>query len=248
MLKLTLILPLLLLALNVIGQSNNKIVIDDDIQLIHLQDSIFVHITWRESDTFGRFPSNGLLVVKDGNALLVDTPMDIDKTERLCKYIRDHFKAEPSHLIIGHYHDDCLGGLPYLEKHGIKSIAHILTKAKCRELNLAEPNTTFSDSLNFDFNGVPIVCRFFGAGHSFDNITVWLPTQQVLFGGCLVKSYHSTNLGNLSDAVTNEWENTIINIIKTYPVIKTVVPGHGNFGGSELLYRTVELVQQYEQQ
>lgn len=47
---------------------------------------------------------------------------------------------------------------------------------------------SFRDSITIDFNGIPVVCKFFGGGHSFDNITVWLPSDKVLFGGCLVKS------------------------------------------------------------
>ncbi len=248
MLKSTTLVILLLFASYALGQSSNKIVIDEDIQLIQLQDSIFVHITWHEGDGFGRFPSNGLLLIKNGKVLLVDTPMDNEKTERLCDYISNKLNAIPSHLIIGHFHNDCLGGLPYLQSIGVKSIAHSLTKAKCEELNLALPGSTFKDALNFDFNGVPISCRFFGGGHSFDNITVWLPKQQILFGGCLVKTYNAQGLGNLSDAVVGEWENTINKITMEYSEVSSVIPGHGSFGGSELLDRTIELVQIHQMQ
>jgi metallo-beta-lactamase class B len=81
----------LILILGLIGlvsskaQTNEKIVIDDDIQLIHLQDSIYIHVTWHHLDNFGRFPSNGLIVIRNGQALMIDTPMDNEKTKRLTK-------------------------------------------------------------------------------------------------------------------------------------------------------------------
>jgi len=224
------------------AQTNEKIVIDDDIQLIHLQDSIFVHVTWHYLENFGRFPSNGLIVIKNGQALMIDTPMDNDKTERLTKYLKDTLSVDLIKLIIGHFHDDCMGGLGYLQSIRIESIANLMTIKKCKEIGLPTPSISFTDSLTFDFNGERIDCRYFGAGHSFDNITVWIQEKKILFGGCLIKSINSKGLGNLSDAVVNDWDMTVEKVMKEYPEIKTVIPGHGDFGGTELLTHTVQLV------
>jgi metallo-beta-lactamase class B len=226
-----------------IAKNNDKIVIDNDIQLIHLQDSIFVHVTWHHLDNFGRFPSNGLIIIKNGQALMIDTPMDNDKTERLTRYLKDSMSVDLTKLIIGHFHDDCMGGLSYLQSIGIESIANSMTVAKCKEIGLPIPSTPFTDSLTFYFNGEQIDCRFFGAGHSFDNITVWIPDKEILFGGCLIKSVDSKGLGNLSDAIVADWDMTVEKIMNKYPVIVTVIPGHGDFGGLELLTHTIELVE-----
>jgi metallo-beta-lactamase class B len=225
------------------AQTNEKIMIDNDIQLIHLQDSVYVHVTWHHLDNFGRFPSNGLIVIRNGQALMIDTPMDNDKTERLTKYLKDSMSVDLAKLIIGHFHDDCMGGLGYLQSIGIESIANSMTIEKCKEIGLPIPSTSIMDSLSFDFNGEQIDCRYFGAGHSFDNITVWIPDKEILFGGCLIKSINSRGLGNLSDAVVDDWDMTIEKVIKRYPVIRTVIPGHGNYGGVELLTHTIELVE-----
>lgn len=225
-----------------LAQTHQKIVIDNDIQLIHLQDSIFVHVTWHHLDNFGRFSSNGLIVIKNGQALMIDTPMDNDKTERLTTYLKDSMSVDLAQLIIGHFHDDCLGGLGYLQSIGIESIANSMTIEKCKEIGLPVPSTSFTDSLIFDFNGVPIDCRYFGAGHSFDNITVWIPGKKILFGGCLIRSMDSKGPGNLTDAVVNDWDRTVEKVMKMYPEMKTVIPGHGDFGGIELLTHTIELV------
>lgn len=203
------------------AQTNEKIVIDNDIQLIHLQDSVYVHVTWHHLDNFGRFPSNGLIVIRNGQALMIDTPMDNDKTERLTKYLKDSMSVDLAKLIISHFHDDCMGGLGYLQSIGIESIANSMTIEKCKEIGLPIPSTSFMDSLSFDFKGEQIDCRYFGAGHSFDNITVWIPDKEILFGGCLIKSINSRGLGNLSDAVVDDWDMTIEKVIKRYPLIRT---------------------------
>jgi metallo-beta-lactamase class B len=226
-----------------ISQTPSKIVIDKDIQLIRLQDSIFVHVTWHQLEKYGRFASNGMIIIKNGQALMIDTPMDNDKTERLTRYLRDSLSVTLTKLIIGHFHDDCLGGLGYLQGIGVESIANSRTITKCKEIGLPVPSTSFNDSLTVDFNGEQLYCRFFGGGHSFDNITVWIPDKRILFGGCLVKSMDSQGLGNLSDAVVPEWDLTIKKLMKEYPEIKTVIPGHGDYGGPELLTHTIDLVE-----
>ncbi len=225
------------------AQKDQPIIVHKDIQLIHLQDSIYVHVTYHEQEPYGRFASNGMIIIKNGQALMIDTPMDNAKTQKLTQYLEKAFSAKVVKLIIGHYHDDCLGGLGYLQSLGVESIASKLTVDKCTELGLPVPSTPFNKSYNFDFNGLQLKCEFFGAGHSFDNITVWLPQYQILFGGCLIKSSASKGLGNLSDAVVADWDFTVKKIIKAYQNIKTIVPGHGAIGGKELLTHTVKLVE-----
>jgi metallo-beta-lactamase class B len=229
--------------LTTMAQPQKNILIGDDIQLIHLQDSVYVHVTWHHLDNFGRFSSNGLILIKDGQALMIDTPMDNVMTERLARFLKDSLSVSVTRLITGHFHGDCLGGLEYLQSIGVESIANSRTIAKCEELDLPIPSTSFTDSLTFDFNGVQIDCQYFGAGHSFDNITVWIPGNKILFGGCLVKSMDSKGLGNLSDAIVSDWDITIKKVMKRYSVFKIVIPGHGDIGGTELLTHTIELVE-----
>lgn len=224
------------------AQTDDRIVINDDIQLLHLKDSVFLHITYDQPENFSRFSSNGLVIIRNGHALMIDTPMDNEKTKILATYIQNSFSAKLEKLIACHFHNDCLGGLPYLQSIGVESIANSMTIAKCKELGLPLPSTAITDSMVFDFYGQQIECRYFGAGHTFDNITVWLRSEQILFGGCLVKSANSPNLGNLSDAVVEDWGTTVWQVKAQYPDAKIVVPGHGPFGGTELLSRTIDLV------
>ena len=70
---------------------------------------------------------------------------------------------------------------------------------------------------------------------------VWIPVDQVLYGGCLIKSMQSTNLGNTADADLRQWGPSIQNLKKRYAHAKLVVPGHGAVGGIELLQHTFEL-------
>lgn len=222
--------------------AQNVLIVDQDIQLIPYKDSAFVHVTWHEDEKFGRFSSNGMILIKSGKALMIDTPADNEKTERLVNYITDSMHAFLDRLIIGHFHNDCLGGLGYIKSIGVQSIANKRTVEKCAQLGLPIPSVSFEDSLALDFGGERIICGFFGGGHSFDNITVWLEERNILFGGCLIKDLQSTSLGNLSDAVVMQWQQTVEAVAKAYPGADMVIPGHGNPGGFELLQHTIDLV------
>ncbi|MBD3275244.1 MAG: subclass B1 metallo-beta-lactamase [Candidatus Marinimicrobia bacterium] len=229
------------------AQNSDQVTISEDIQLIHLTDSVFVHVTWENSEQYGRFPSNGLIIIKNGAAVMVDTPMDNEKTRILTEYVEHRFNVKMVKLIIGHYHNDCMGGLEYIQTRGIESVANAMTIDKCRELNLPLPSVGFSDSFEVDIHGEKIICRYFGGGHTFDNITVWLPEQKILFGGCLVRSWNSQGLGNIGDAVVNEWDATITKVLQTYPKAEYVIPGHGDPGDRALLAHTLKLVTLHKQ-
>ena len=233
---------------SITSQTKSEIWINEDIRLIHLQDSVFMHTTWEEIKNYGRVGSNGMLVIRDGHAVMVDTPMGEPKTQLIAEYLKDSLGVTIKKHIAGHYHADCLGGLDYLKAKGVESIANYMTINKCKEIGMPIPTVSFVDSLSFDFNGVTIQCRYFGGGHSFDNITVYIPEKNILFGGCLIKSLDAKDIGANNESVLNEWDVTVKRIIENYKGKLIVIPGHGNYGNEELLAHTVRLAIQKKNQ
>jgi metallo-beta-lactamase class B len=75
-----------------------------------------------------------------------------------------------------------------------------------------------------------------------DNIVVWVPSEQILFVGCMVKSMRSNDLGNIVDGDLKAYPVTINKLIDKFPNAKIVIPGHGQFGGFELIKHTKELL------
>ncbi|MBN2280785.1 MAG: subclass B1 metallo-beta-lactamase [Candidatus Marinimicrobia bacterium] len=215
-----------------------------DVELIHISDSVYVHTTWENSEQFGRFPSNGMIIIKNSKAVMIDTPVNNEKTRVIYDYLLDSMHVKIEKHIAGHFHTDCIGGLEFLHDKGVKSIASNLTIAKCQEDSLEVPNIGFETVYDLDFYGKKLECRFYGGGHSFDNIVVWLPQDSILFGGCLIKSAGSQHLGYLGDAVVDEWDATVEKVMAAYPNAKIVVPGHGPSGGKELMNHTISLVRE----
>ena len=83
---------------------------------------------------------------------------------------------------------------------------------------------------------------FPGASHSPDNLVVYFPQKRILFGGCMVKSLESTDLGNTADADLEEWPKSVNRVLERYKdKADIIVPGHGKCGNSDLLVHTIEL-------
>ena len=100
------------------------------------------------------------------------------------------------------------------------------------------PQHGFTDSFELNLNGHKIHCHYFGGAHTADNIVIWIPSEEILFGGCMIRDINSTGLGNTSDAKIDEWLPTIEKVIENFPNAKIVIPGHGDIGGIELLEHT----------
>jgi metallo-beta-lactamase class B len=135
-----------------------------------------------------------------------------------------------------------MGALNEVHKRGIKSYSQVKTREIARMKNLPVPGYEFENSLTLSLDDKEIICNYFGAGHTIDNIVVWIPEEKILFGGCMVKSLRSRNLGNTADAVIDEWPNTLKKVLETYPESKIVIPGHGEYGDLSLVHHTLELL------
>ena len=221
-----------------------KIQISDDIELFQLSEKAYVHVSISEIAGFGKVSSNGLIFVNGDEAFLFDTPVTNSQTETLVKWIADSLSATVSTFIPNHWHIDNLGGLEYLHSIGIKSYANQMTIDLAKENGMPVPCYEFTDSLSLYLRGDIVECHFFGGGHSADNIVVWIPSEKILFPGCMIKDIHSKGLVNLADATLDEWYPTIQKMITKFPDAKIVIPGHGQIGGKELLEHTSKLLKE----
>jgi hypothetical protein len=129
----------------------------------------------------------------------------------------------------------------FLQDQKIESYANQMTIDFARSKNLPVPGHGFKDSIELHLGNKPIKCYYLGAAHSLDNIVVWIPSEKLLFPGCMVKSLNAKDLGNTADGDLTAYPKTIDALIRKFPMARIVVPGHGQYGGLELLTHTKEL-------
>lgn len=223
-------------------QTRHRIHLSNDLELIRLSDHAYVHVSWENSPTFGRFSSNGLIYLQNGKAFLLDTPATDSLTRVLVEYVADSLNATITGFVPNHWHSDCLGGLNYLQSIGVDSYANQMTIDIARSKGLAVPSHGFSDSLSLQLDGHPVQCYYLGAAHSMDNIVVWIPSEKILFAGCMAKEVSAKGMGNTVDGDLTAWPTTIDQVMDRFPLAQIVIPGHGMIGGQEILRHTKELL------
>lgn len=200
----------------------------------------FVHVSYLQTNDFGNVPCNGLIVRNNNEAIIFDTPTNDKSSEELIKWIKETLHCKINAIIPTHFHDDCLGGLKAFHENNIPSYANFKTIQLAKEDSTVVPQNGFSDSLSLKVGNENITAKFFGEGHTKDNVVGYFPSENVIFGGCLIKEINASK-GYLGDANVADWSNTVLKVKNAYPNVKTIIPGHGSFGDSKLLDYTIKL-------
>lgn len=231
-----------LIQLNAFSQTEyKKIRVSNDIELVKLSDNAYLHVSCSKLEPYGRVASNGLIYINGNEAFLFDTPMTDALTKDLFNYINDSMKLTIVGFVPNHWHVDCIGGLNFIQDQRIESYANQMTIDIAMSKNLPVPIHGFMDSLELKLGDKFIECYYLGPAHTLDNIVIWMPSEKILFAGCMIKSLSSKDLGNTVDGDLIAYSKTIDKLINKFPTAKIVIPGHGQIGGLELIRHTKEL-------
>lgn len=231
-----------LIHFKVFTQPDYKMInISDNIELIKLSENAYIHISYLELPNYGRTPANGLIFISGGDAFVFDSPWTDSLTMDLFSYLTDSMKLRIAGFVPNHWHIDCMGGLGYIKDQKIETYANQMTIDIAKSKNLPVPDHGFKDSLQLHLGKKIIQCFYPGAAHSLDNIVVWIPSERILFAGCMIKSLNARDLGNTTDGALTAYPVTIDKLIDNFKDAKIVIPGHGQSGGLDLLEHTREL-------
>jgi len=212
----------------------------NDLIVSQISENSFIHISYLQTNDFGNVACNGLIVRDNNEAIIFDTPTNDKSAEELIKWVKEKLNCKINAVIPTHFHDDCLGGLKAFNNDNIPSYANFKTVELAKENKYEIPKNSFEDSIILRVGNKNVIVKFFGEGHTKDNVVAYFPSENVIFGGCLIKELKASK-GYLGDANLAEWSNTVEKVKAEYPNVKIVVPGHGNYGDKKLLDYTIKL-------
>ncbi len=230
----------LLLSVLFVGCKNNSEYSTETLEIFPINENVFVHRSYLQTEDFGRVGCNGLIYVNEGEAIVFDTPPDDSSSNELISYITKDLKAKVVAIVPTHFHGDCLGGLKAFHARNIVSTANQLTIELAAEAGEPLPQQGFEKESTIHVGNEGVLIKHIGEGHTRDNVIGVIPSENVIFGGCLIKSV-GANKGYTGDANVDTWSETVGIIKAEFPNAKVVVPGHGKWGGQELLDYTEEL-------
>lgn len=204
-----------------------------------ISEHCYIHTSYLQTESFGKVECNGLITIKNDKAFIYDTPTSDSVADEMIQLLKSKGITIEG-VVCTHFHVDCLGGLTSFHNSKIPSYAQERTIERAKKDSLEVPLNPIRDSLFLKMEGLSMSFYYPGKGHTEDNIVCFVHDDETLFGGCLVKSVGSGK-GNLADADTSSWSGSIKNVMKHYPSIEHVVPGHGEAGGRDLLLYTEKM-------
>jgi metallo-beta-lactamase class B len=240
MIRQYLFLLLLFVCGNVSAQDADKGLETNNLIIEKVKSHVFRHVTYLQTESFGRVECNGMIVFDKGEAIIFDTPVNDSTSNAVIDWVENSLKCKVKAVIATHFHEDCVAGLNAFHKRGIPSYATNKTIESAKNAKFQVPQKGFDGLLELTVGDRKVIAEFNGEGHTRDNIIGYFPSEKAMFGGCLIKELNATK-GNLADANVKDWSATVSKIKSKYPDTQVVIPGHGDIGNTSLLDYTIAL-------
>ena len=221
--------------------SEPKVVLETvDLVITQVSENTFIHTSFLDLKDHGKYPCNGMIVRHNNETIIFDTTVNDRTSEELIDWVKDTLNCKINAVIPTHFHEDNLGGLNAFDSHEIPSYALDKTIYLAKKNKVTAPKNAFENELELKVGNEKVMAKFFGEGHTVDNVVGYFPSEKILFGGCLVKALDAGQ-GNLADANVSAWSESVEKVKEAYPKVRIVIPGHGEFGDKELLDYTINL-------
>lgn len=216
-----------------------KSVNEELVKIEEIKPNVYLHISYLQTQTWGKVGCNGMIYVQNNKAIIFDTPTDDASAEVLYESLKKQ-KIKVVGVVVNHFHNDCLGGLKFFHQKGIKSYSSELTQTFTKKDTLEVPKIGFVKEQKIKLGKKTITNVYLGAAHTRDNIVSYLDDEKVMFGGCMVKEINAGK-GFLGDADVTTWSSTIEKVKARFPNVTTIIPGHGAYGGQALFDYTIKM-------
>lgn len=213
------------------------------LEISHLTGDFYVYTTYVDYEGTP-YPSNSMYALTPEGVIMIDTPWDTLQVKPLLDSIKARHGKEVIMCIATHFHDDRTGGFDILKRLGVRTYSTRQTYDLCKETGRPLAEYIIAADTVFNIGGTEFETFFPGAGHAPDNIVVWFPKEQILYGGCFIKSTDANGLGNLSHADTKSWVIAAEKVMGKYPDAKYIIPGHEGWRDLGSLKYTYELLKE----
>lgn len=211
------------------------------LKITHLTGDFYIYTTYHTYK--GDIASaNGLYLLTDKGAVMIDTPWDTTQFQPLLDSIEFRHKKKVVLCIATHSHEDRTGGLIYYRQKNIQTFTSRQTDSICKVSKGKRPEFVFSKDTIFRIGNYSFQTFYAGAGHTKDNQFIWFEKDKILYGGCGIKSAEAVDLGYTGEANLKAWPGTLNRVNKKFPDPKFIIPGHEDWTSLKSIEHTLELL------
>ena len=217
-----------------------------NLKITRLTGDFYIFTTYNDYKG-NRIPANGLYLLTNKGAVIIDSPWDSTQFQPLLDSIwaRHHQKAVL--CLATHFHEDRTGGLAYYRQQGLRTYTTRQTDGLSQKHGMKRAQFLFTKDTTFTVGQHSFQTYFPGHGHAPDNIVVWFNKERILYGGCLIKSMEDNSLGYMGDASVKDYAQTVANVQRTCKNPKYVIPGHNDWTNPSSVSHTLTMARQLQQ-
>lgn len=132
----------------------------ETLQIEQISPNTFVHISYLNTNDFGKVACNGMIVINEGEALVFDTPASNEASVELINWLEKAQKAKVKGVVATHFHWDCVGGLTEFHSKGIPSFASNKTIELAKAAGYPTPENGFKKGLISKLETLKLLINF----------------------------------------------------------------------------------------
>ncbi len=215
------------------------------IKTTKVDSNVYIYTSYGDAGNYKNVDANAVVLVSGNEAILFDTPWDSAQAEQLISWVSDSLHKKITLSVITHAHADRIGSIGTMHRHGIPTYSHYLTAQEAVKRDYPRPNNIFyGNDTTFRCGNIEVVAYYPGAGHTIDNIVLYIPSKKFLYGGCFIKSGFSTDIGNIADADVAAWPQSLAKMKNRFKKtgFDMVIPGHGSWQSDTAIENTMRLL------
>ncbi len=218
----------------------------NDLKIEQVSDDLYVYTTYGVFEGV-KYAANAMYMVTSKGIVVFDCPWEpiVNEAFKDELYKRHHLPIIAD--IATHWHQDRAGGIDFFKQIGAKTYTSKATDSILKKEGKPQAEFTFNNDTTFTIGGKSFNIFYPGKGHTADNVVVWFSEEQILLGGCIIKNADAKNLGNISEAYPDEWDDAIRRLQKRYADAKLIVAGHDDWHPQNGLQHTLDLLKAYQE-
>lgn len=201
----------------------------------------------------------GFILTQEG-LVLIESPMLTHEAKHWQDQIREITDKPFLYLIVTHHHFDHVIGNGHFacpiiaHKNALRGIEYLSNniregfeiffqenqerwEADLLNLKIVSPQITFSQELFLHLGDTTIELRFVG-GHTSSSITVYIPSEKIIFTGDNVTNGIHTYMGQ---ARLNIWTESLRALLDME--VNVIVPGHGPLGNKDIAQKFLDYLE-----
>lgn len=211
--------------------------------LTRITDHVYSYVDINEASAANSFGANAGIIICEKGIVVVDTLISANEAKRFIRDIRKISDKPIRYVINTHYHLDHSFGNAEFAKLGAVIVAQAgcaeemrkkaagaladaagygLTPEEMAGTEIAYPDITFTDRIQFDLGGVDVELIYITPSHSKGSIMVYLPGEKVVFAGDILFTNVYPYMG---DGDISGWQRNL-EFLAALDADK-IVPGHG---------------------